>query len=453
MCYESPVGRAASVAACLALLACDAAPVGPPNLLLVTIDTLRADSLACYGGEPDVGTGICSLADGGTRFAWAFAAAPHTAPSMASLLTSRYPSFHGVRQGAGSRLRLGDLSVAELLRAAGYTTAAFVSNPVLDPSRNFGQGFDVYDVDLDRRERNRPQAFERVAEDTTDAALAWARGRPAPPWFAWVHFQDPHGPYDPPDARPVRDPPGAEALRVLKKHSGLGGIPAYQALPGLHSTAAYAQRYRDEIRYLDPHVTRLVEGLDALGGRPAVLLAADHGEAFGEDGYYFAHGHSVGLDQIRVPLLWRPARPGPSRVVSTPVSLLDVAPTLLRAAGLEVPPAFAGRPLPLDGGAKPDAERPIFAEHERSVAVVLGPRYWSRERAPGPSGPRYAARSAELAGDGPLPPYAFPDPGASPPLEPLLERFVEIGAGQPPGERGEVPEEMHEQLRALGYAD
>src|SRR5262245_10713624 len=304
VCYGVRVRRATLASACLALSACGTPPSGPPNLLLITIDTLRADRLACYGGEPDVGTAICALADGGTRFAWAFSAAPHTAPSVASLLTSRYPSFHGVGQDASSRLRFSQPTVAGLLRAAGYTTAAFVSNPVLNPSRNFGQGFDVYDVNLTRHERNRPGALERVAADTTDAALTWARTGPASPWFVWVHYQDPHGPYDPPGAGPARDEPGAEVLPVLEQQSGLGGIPAYQALPGLHSAAAYERRYLDEIRYLDPHVGRLIAALDELG-RPAVLLTADHGEAFGEDGFYFAHGHSVGLDQIRVPLLWR----------------------------------------------------------------------------------------------------------------------------------------------------
>ncbi len=452
MCYGIAVRRAALAAACLALSACDAPPSGPPNLLLITIDTLRADRLACYGGKPDVGTAICALADGGTRFAWAFAAAPHTGPSVASLLTSRYPSFHGVGQEARSRLRSEEQTIAELLRAAGYTTAGFVSNPVLNPSRNFGQGFAVYDVRLKRRERNRPLAFERVAADTTDAVLAWAARRPASPWFVWVHYQDPHGPYEPPGARRVRDEPGAELLPVLTTHLGLGGIPAYQALPGLHSVAAYERRYLDEIRYLDPHVARLVAALDDLGARPAVLLTADHGEAFGEDGFYLAHGHSVGLDQIRVPLLWRPARPGPSRVVTTPVSLLDVAPTLLRTAGLEVPESFAGRALPVDGEPELDAERPVFAEHGDRVAVVLGRSYWSRDRKP-PAEPWYPARSAELTGDGRLPAYRFPGADAASPLEPLLARFVEKVQAQPPGERGDVPEEMREQLRALGYAD
>jgi arylsulfatase A-like enzyme len=449
--------RRARVAACLLPLACFASacpgrPDAPPNLLLITIDTLRADRLACYGGPPDVGEAICALADGGTRFAWAFSAAAHTAPSVASLLTSRYPSHHGVTQRASSRLRPTDTTVAELLGAVGYTTAAIVSNPILDPVRNFGQGFAVYEVRTASPERNR-RLRQGLAAATTDAALAWAERAAREPWFLWVHYQDPHGPYDPPGGSAVRDAPGDPVLPVLDGQSGHRGIPAYQALPGLHTVAAYEARYLDEIRQLDPQVARLVAGLDARGRPPALLLTADHGEAFGEDGFYFAHGHSVGLDQIRVPLLWRPPQPGRARVVTTPVSLLDVAPTLLRAAGVQAADVLRGRPLPVHGETPPDVERPLYAEHARRVAVVRGRSYWSRNREPIPSEPWYPPRQATLEGDGALPAYTLPGRGAAPPLEPELARFLEQTRAEPPGEEGEAPEALRRQLRALGYAD
>ena len=127
-----------AIAAWLALASlagCGDAPEPPPNLLLVSIDTLRADGLACYGGEPDVGVAICGLAERGTRFEWAFATAPSTAPSVASILTGRYPSFHGVGESGLSTLRDEALTLAEVLQEAGYTAAAFVSNPVLTRSR------------------------------------------------------------------------------------------------------------------------------------------------------------------------------------------------------------------------------------------------------------------------------------------------------------------------------
>jgi arylsulfatase A-like enzyme len=257
----------------VALIGCSRGPDLPPNLLLITVDTLRADRLPCYGGDAGVGESICALAEGGTLFRWAITPAPYTAPAIASLLSSTYPGEHGVTQSVVSFLSSEATTVAEVLEAAGYQTAAFVSNPVLDKKRSLGQGFQVYDQHMTRRERNRPGYRERDAENTTDATLAWAQVAAREPWFVWVHYQDPHGPYEPPDAAATLDDPGDSPLPVLTNHSGFGGIPAYQALPGLHTAAGYENRYADEIRYLDPHVRRLVEELDALGRPPAVLVA------------------------------------------------------------------------------------------------------------------------------------------------------------------------------------
>ena len=461
--------RASTACAALALIvgcADDAPRSTRPNLLLVTIDTLRADRLACYGGEPDLGVAICALADAGTRFEWAFAAAPYTAPSVASILTSSHPAQHGVTQSALSFLEDEAVSVAELLRDAGYTTAAFVSNPVLDRSRNLNQGFDVWDQRMERRERNRSGFRDRDARSATDAALAWARVGAATPWFLWMHYQDPHGPYDPPGSYPPFDAPDGPRLQVLEEHSGLGGIPAYQALPGRFSVDAYAGAYAHEVRFVDIEVRRLIEGLDALGAPPAVLLTADHGEAFGEDGYWFAHGHSVGLDQIRVPLLWRPARPQTPSLASTPVGGIDVAPTLLAAAGIEIPSAFEGSPLPVVGlsGSVSAAERPVFAEHELRAAVIVGRRYYARDTRPvhpderdRVSGGRVVPlprRSARLPESGALPAYDEPGPeAAADALEGLLAEYVEAAAKRTAPRRGEVSAELREQLDALGYLD
>jgi arylsulfatase A-like enzyme len=448
--------------------ASDSGAAQPPNLLLITVDTLRADRLVCYGGEPGVGEFLCSLADRGTRFEWAFATAPYTAPSIASVLTGLYPSAHGVRQSATTYLRDDFVTLPELLRAAGYRTAAFISNPVLERSHQFDQGFGVFDQKMLREERNRPGVVERVAQDTTDAALAWAQAAATPPWFVWVHFQDPHGPYEPPDATTERDEESGTRLPVLENdQSGLGGIPSYQALPGLFTREAYERRYADEIRYLDRHVKRLVEGLDALGDPPAVLLTADHGEAFGEDGYYFAHGHSVGLDQIRVPLLWRPAEPGAPAVARGAVSLLDVAPTLLQIAGLEAPEAWPGRPLPLAGGRTPEGapDRAIFAENGRRAAVIVGDGYFARDsRAvvegeidPYSGGPveLLPARTARLSASGALPAYEPAEGNAlAAALEPSLARFLADAArNRAAAVHDAVPDEMREKLRALGYVN
>jgi arylsulfatase A-like enzyme len=453
-----------ALAAALACGGCNGEPPRRINLLLITVDTLRPDRLACYGGPQDVGQAICALAEAGTRFEWAFSTAPSTAPSVASILTSRYPTQHRVNQNVRSYLGAEVETLAEALQRAGYQTAAFVSNPVLYPIKRLDQGFDVYDAEMTRREKNRPRYAERDARDTNDAALAWAQAEARAPWFLWVHYQDPHGPYEPPRAPPARDAPGGPRLPLLDNNSGRGGIPTYQALAGAFGVRTYERRYLDEVRFLDRQIGRLVHGLDALGDPPSVLLTADHGEAFGEDGYYFAHGHSTGLDQIRVPLLWRPA-PGQrgAGVVRQSVSLVDVAPSLLELVGLAVPEAFVGRPLPLTADAGSGGMRAIFAEHGRRAAVVQGRRYYARDRDPGararadghPWGdenPALPPRTARLEGGPGLPPYSSVQSDLPEDLEGALRDHLEA---EPPGtghRHAEVPAGIREQLRALGYA-
>ena len=444
----------------------------PPNLLLVTVDTLRPDELGCYGGEADVGEFLCSIGNGGTRFEWAFSTAPFTAPSIASVLTGIYPFAHGVRQSAASYLRSDVETLPELLQRAGYTTAAFVSNPVLDRSRNLDQGFGVFDQRMTRWERNRPGYAERDARSATDAALAWAQISATPPWFLWVHFQDPHGPYDPPGNPIGHDAAGGRRLQVLssRNNSGDGGIPNYQALPGLFTVEAYRARYRDEIRYLDGQLKRLVEGVDGLGEPPLILLTSDHGEAFGEDDYYFAHGHSLAIEQIRVPLLLRPSgvdATAAPEVSDTPVSLVDVAPTLARAAGLDIPAHWPGQPLRAAGLAAGELreERALFSEHSDRAAVVIGKRYFARDlrtaiaEAPDPKSGRRVrslpARTAALDEAGGVPRYTAVRPGGGDAvLEASLSEFLlRAQRSQAGGEHDSVSSEMLERLRALGYSD
>jgi len=461
-------GSAAALRFALAaalLSGCGGASRDPrPNLLLVTVDTLRPDRLACYGGESDVGHALCRIGERGTHFVWALSTAPATAPSIASILTSRYPSQHGVSQSAVSFLAEDAVSVAELLREAGYATAAFVCNPVLDRLRNLGQGFDVYDDRMTRRGPDEPKRTDREAQAATEAALAWLRAA-EPPWFLWIHYQDPHGPYAPPGApEPSRDDGKGRALPVLSDHSGHEGIPAYQALPNLFTADAYERRYLDEIRYLDAQLERLIDALDARGRPVGILLTADHGEAFGEDGYYFAHGHSVGLEQIRVPLLWRAPGSGATGVIRTPVSTLDVAPTLLAAAGLEAPAAFQGRPLPVADAPDAASARPLFAEHPLRAAVLIGNAYYARDRRPlddpvhdrisGGKLHPVAPRTARLGAEGRLPAYeSAGDAGASAALAELLAEFLSAGDRRIEPSTRPLSPETQERLEALGYLE
>src|SRR5262249_46218922 len=157
-------------------------------------------------------------------------------------------------------------------------------NPALVKGRGMEQGFAVYDDRMQRRERNR-EVLEREAKELTDAALAWVHTARAP-WFLWVHYQDPHGPYEPPDAGLAEDAADARAhaaLPLLTDESGWHGIPSYQVLGAARDPATYERRYAAEIRWIDRQLARLVVGVDASGNRPGIVLTADHGEAFGED--------------------------------------------------------------------------------------------------------------------------------------------------------------------------
>lgn len=439
-----------------------------PNLLLITVDTLRADSLACYGGATDVGQTLCSIADRGVRYVWAISPAPSTAPAVASILTSQYPASHRVSQFASSTLAFSVQTLAETLSAAGFATAAVVANPVLAPSRQLQQGFSSYDARMNRRELNRVGALERDAGNTTDAALEWLTEAPSP-WFLWVHYQDPHGPYDSPDAKDVPDEIGARLLPVLADHSGRNGIPAYQALPQTFAIESYVERYRQEIRYLDGQVSRLLESVRS-GGRPTgILLTADHGEAFGEDGYWFAHGHSVGIDQVRVPLLWSPPDPSDSigaSIATIPVSTIDIAPTLLAAAGIQPPESFQGIVLPTDSSEPGDdsPSRILYTEHRLRAGAVAGRFYYRRDRVEGRDSVSDRITGGRLD---PMPPRTdrFEADGTladresiehseiAASLAPLLSSYIEASERRREPVRSVLDEGLRQQLESLGYLE
>jgi arylsulfatase len=419
-----------------------------PNLLLVTIDSLRADVLRCYGGDASVGLQLCTVGDRGVRFIWAFSPASESAPAIASLLSSTYPQHHRVDGSAASFLPEAIPTLPEELRRAGYATAAFIASPELNRARNFHQGFDLYDDRLGEHDPSR--LAERRAAPLTDAAIAWIRKGPEP-WFVWIHYRDPHGPYDPPagvrtiagdgpsrSARGASGRPG-ERLRVLATAGGRGGIPGYQAIPGLFTREAYENRYRAEVRYVDGQLTRLLAIVDSHSAATGVMITADHGEAFGEDSYFFTHGHSVGLEQIRVPLLWRPPDGARSLANPAPVSTLDIAPTLLQASGSPAPASFEGSPLPMQGDPPraPGSVRAIFAEGPRQLAVVAGGVYYARNRVVDRLSPAarvaYFEERAATSGREYLPRY---EAGASPTvagfMEPLLAEFLSASPDRAP---------------------
>ena len=326
----------------LAGAACNAKPARqaqhvPPSVLLVTIDTLRADRLGAYGDGRARTPNLDSLARAGARFAHAFAAAPVTLPSHASLLTGLLPPEHGVRGNGVFRLGPRSRTLAEALKARGYATGAFVAAAPLNHRYGLGRGFDAYDDAFLRRGGTHFELAERPAADVTAAALAWLSAQRSPV-FLWVHYFDPHHPYDPPAAFRGDDP------------------------------------YRGEIASVDASFGGLLSAWDARAqeGGSIVAVTADHGEAFGE---HREESHSLFVydTTLHVPLLVRAAGVAAGTVIERSIATTDLAATLLQLANAGAP--LPGHDLFAPGGAA--AGTPLYAE-------TLAPRLdfgWSDLRA------------------------------------------------------------------------
>lgn len=281
-------------AALILVLGCDgSSPPARPDLLLITLDTLRADHLGAYGAPAGSTPELDRLAERSVVFERMLAASSRTAPSHASIFSSRFARAHSVGFANGSTRLADGATLASRLAQAGYETAAFVSNSMLKRRIGLDQGFARYDDALPDSEANRP-VFERVAVKTTASALAWLAGPRAHPRFLWVHYNDPHGPYTPPPefVKPEVVSAPESALPELAIERGLGGIPAYQVIGGERGPGQYRARYAGEIRYLDASIARLVASFlaSATDAGAVVAVTADHGEALGEEGLYFSHG-------------------------------------------------------------------------------------------------------------------------------------------------------------------
>jgi len=326
-----------------------ARPVPQPDLLLlITADTLRADRLGAYGSTRALTPHLDALAADGVVFTRAYAPASFTVPSVAALMTGRYPEALGIWSNE-SGLPDDAPTLATELRARAWRTAAVVSNYVLRRASGVDRGFEHYDDRYPQREASRRRP-ERVAQATTADALTAldtcaSEGMPC---FLWVHYQDPHGPYTPPESlrahylereRGVEG--GTTLLAVRADERGMGGLPRYQVVDDQREVAFYRSGYDAEVRYLDENVGQLLAGVRArgLGERAVIVFAADHGEALGEGDYWFAHGEYLTDPLVRVPLVVVAPGRHPARRDDL-VSLVDVFPTLLRM--LVDAPAGAG---------------------------------------------------------------------------------------------------------------
>jgi choline-sulfatase len=389
-----------------------------PSVLLVSIDTLRADRVGAYGATFGATPTLDALAARGLRCERAIAPAPLTLPSHATLFTGLYPTRHGVRHNGVFHLYEEHETLAERFRAAGYPTAAVVGATVLDARYGLAQGFDRYDDAIGGATRANPTGFpERSAEAVTSAALAWLAETQGP-FFLFVHYYDPHARYVPP-------PPFAERF---------AGHP-----------------YEGEIASVDASVARILDALRAAGrlDRTVVAVTSDHGESLFEHGER-THGYTLYDATLRVPLIL--AGPGVPQGKTLPavVSLASVAPTLLRISGLPAFDAPDGEDL-LALLADPGAARgEAYAE---TLATQLD-HGWA---------PLHALRTAQnLYVRAPRPELydVVRDPrelenllarGPVPAAEPLAHRVGELVGSAVPLRTVHADEATRAQLRALGY--
>ena len=309
----------------------------PPNLVLITVDTLRADHLSCYGYHLATSPNIDQLASEGVRFERAYSPIPLTGPSHISLFTSRFPQEHGARiNGVAVAEDSKWLFLPQILRKFGYRNAAFVSAWTLtDRLTQLGQWFDTYDQDLTRSH----QVFHssRFAEDVTPPAIEWLRGNRHRPFFLWVHYFDPHSPYH---------------LREEFASPERNGHPGNSADWADKEAQERINKYDSEVGYVDHHIGKLLAELDDLELRDSTIVAltADHGESLGEHGYV-GHGRRLFEGIVHIPLILRyPGTIPAGRVVPQAASLLDLTPTVLELAlgkgkAATLPVSFAGRSL------------------------------------------------------------------------------------------------------------
>jgi arylsulfatase A-like enzyme len=343
----------------------------PPNVILVSIDTLRADHLGCYGyGEP-TSPWIDGLASRGVLFTRAFSQASWTLPSHASMLTSRYPSSHGV-ETPNRTLPDSIPLLSEVLAENGYSTAAFVTWVFVSKEYGFARGFDTFTELLPPKDARGAGTKHSVkAADFADMVGEWAHEVPTEPFFLFLHLFDPHLSYSPPlsDAR-LFDPDVEDT-----KHGNYGAVkPFIKGLnpegPTMPATEVerVAALYDGEIHYTDTQLGRLFGVLEDAGlmDDTLVVLTSDHGEELGEHGSMEGHQWTVYEETTHVPLLIRLPDEGPAGLELDPiVQSIDIAPTILDVLGIDPPSGFQGRSLlPAIRGEALD-ERPAFSSTRR----------------------------------------------------------------------------------------
>ncbi len=329
-----------------------------PNIFLITTDTLRADHLGCYGYRRDTSPNIDAFAKDAMLFENCFSHAADTRYSFASLLSGFLPHETGILFNAN--LPSSVVTLPQMLKKRGYSTMAVMSNYVMQKKRGFANGFDVYEDSMSDREANR-FAPEKTASNATDSAIDLLKKYEGNRLFMWVHYQDPHGPYTPPDpyhgmfVDPDREP---RRVKMNSSLSGRGGIPAYQRLKGHDDFNYYVSQYDAEIKYHDNQFKRLIDQIKAQGmyDNSLIIFSSDHGEGMGDHDYFFAHGEYIYNGQIHIPLIVKLSDQLSGRRKDF-VQHLDIVPTVLDVAGIETVANLRGTDL-----RKVNNDKEIFSE-------------------------------------------------------------------------------------------
>lgn len=398
------------------------APPPPNDVLLVTIDTARADRFSYTGASEPATPRIDALARDGAGFLDAITPAPLTKPAHASVMTGRLPPSHTVRDNGSYRLPESETTLAEVLRAAGFTTGAFVGSQVLDARYGFNQGFSTYDDRIPVTSDAATLGYaERRGEDVVAAAVRWLDTVHGGRVFAWVHLFDPHAPYRPPEP---------EASR-------------------------YRSAYDGEIAYADRVVGSLLDAWQARRGldRTLVVVTADHGEALGEHDEA-THGVLVHDATVRVPLVIRAPGIHLGRPVDAPVSLIDVLPTILGLLRLPSPPGVQGRDLgpllrgqPLAWSRKSGYTEGLYAQIHHGCAPLYALREGGWKLVRGSEDELYdLARDPREARN-----VAATEPARTRELGQGLDRLLaELHAGA--AESAPLDDEARRALESLGYS-
>jgi len=332
-----------------------------PNVLLIVIDTLRADHLGCYGYEKTTSPQIDRFSKTGVQFQNVYCQMPTTGPSHAAIFTSRYPRNHGVLKN-GWILPNTYQTIAETLKKNYYTTSAIVSSFVLSSKFGYSQGFDNYDDEISKEgsiphsklgeEHKVTEESEQRADITTRKAVNWIRKNRDDKFFLWVHYYDPHWPYEPPKSY-VKD--------FLKKN--------------MNRNEKIVANYDGEIRFVDDEVGKLLNAVKSLelDSNTLIIIMSDHGEGLGQHGW-MRHGMFLYDEQCRIPLIMKFPNVIPENLrINNFIEAIDVAPSILDLLGLESEKGFIGKSfLPMFQGEKPFPFNPVFLERRHYKAGKWG---------------------------------------------------------------------------------